>query len=85
MAEWRRNVHGQNNYLLILAIGELTICHLDGQGKATKALQDILSMADQAGMTSYIEPVQMTIDVGIDARATQRLGTSDREFEGNPN
>ena len=35
------------------------------QGRATKAMQDILSLADQAGMTTYIEPVQITKDVGM--------------------
>jgi len=35
------------------------------QGRATKAMQDILEMADQAGMTTYIEPVQVTKGVGM--------------------
>jgi DNA-binding protein H-NS/GNAT superfamily N-acetyltransferase len=54
---------GEDNDLLIQAM--IVDESARRQGKATKALQDILSMADQAGMTSYIEPVQMTKDVGM--------------------
>jgi GNAT superfamily N-acetyltransferase len=54
---------GEGNDLLIQAM--IVDESARRQGKATKALQDILSMADQAGMTSYIEPVQMTKDVGM--------------------
>jgi hypothetical protein len=54
---------GKDNDLLIQAM--IVDESARRQGKATKALQDILSMADQAGMTSYIEPVQMTKDVGM--------------------
>jgi hypothetical protein len=54
---------GEDNDLLIQAM--IVDESARRQGKATKALQDILSMADQAGMTSYIEPVQITKDVGM--------------------
>jgi GNAT superfamily N-acetyltransferase len=54
---------GKDNDLLIQAM--IVDESARRQGKATKALQDILSMADQAGMTSYIEPVQMAKDVGM--------------------
>jgi hypothetical protein len=54
---------GEDNDLLIQAM--IVDESARRQGKATKALQDILSMADQAGMTSYIEPVQMTKDIGM--------------------
>jgi DNA-binding protein H-NS len=62
---------GEDNDLLIQAM--IVDESARRQGKATKALQDILSMADQAGMTSYIEPVQMTKDVGM---TTDNLKTS---------
>jgi DNA repair protein RadC/GNAT superfamily N-acetyltransferase len=35
------------------------------QGKATKAMQDIARMADEAGVTLYVQPVQVTKGVGM--------------------
>jgi hypothetical protein len=35
------------------------------QGKATKAMQDIVRMADEAGVTLYVQPVQVTKGVGM--------------------
>jgi GNAT superfamily N-acetyltransferase len=66
---------GNDNDLLIQAM--IVDESARRQGKATKALQDILSMADQAGMTSYIEPVQMTKDVGM---TTEQLKDFYKQF-----
>jgi DNA-binding protein H-NS/GNAT superfamily N-acetyltransferase len=66
---------GEDNDLLIQAM--IVDESARRQGKATKALQDILSMADQAGMTSYIEPVQMTKDVGM---TTEQLKDFYKQF-----
>jgi DNA-binding protein H-NS len=66
---------GEGNDLLIQAM--IVDESARRQGKATKALQDILSMADQAGMTSYIEPVQMTKDVGM---TTEQLKDFYKQF-----
>jgi DNA-binding protein H-NS len=66
---------GKDNDLLIQAM--IVDESARRQGKATKALQDILSLADQAGMTSYIEPVQMTKDVGM---TTEQLKDFYKQF-----